>query len=393
MPIIARELASLRSGAVTRDELAATARQVLERAWDPAGYTAPNPVRYPWQWLWDSCFHAIVWAELGDERAVVELERLLGGRDADGFVPHILSAHHSSPHADFWGRADASSITQPPMHGHALAELARRGFAVPERLLDASADALRFLLDRRRRHASGLVRLCHPWESGADDSPRWDHWYGERWVAEDVFRIKGELLAAVVRAPGGAPIDNPAFDVASASFNALVAFNARELAGLTGDESLRHAADELAGALDDRWDAERRTWVDAGASASGSGRTRTVDALLGALVSGDQDRVGIVLADAVDARAYGGTCGPAGVHRAEPTFDPASYWRGSAWPQLTYLLWVAARRAGAPEADALAGALRRGAEASGFAEHWSPDDGSALGAVPQSWATLALVVA
>jgi hypothetical protein len=324
---------------------------------------------------------------------VVELDRLLGARDADGFVPHVLYAPQASPHADFWGRADASSITQPPMHGHALAELTGRGFAVPERLLDASTDALRFLLDRRRRHPSGLVRLCHPWESGADDSPRWDQWYGERWVAGDVFRIKGELLAAVVRTPGGAPIDNPMFDVASASFNALVAFNARELAGVTGDDALRHAADELAGALDDQWDAERRTWIDAGASESGSGRTRTVDALLGALVSDDPGRVEIVLADAVDARAYGGTWGPAGVHRDEPTFDPGSYWRGSAWPQLTYLLWVAARRAGAPEADALAGALRRGAESSGFAEHWNPDDGSALGAVPQSWATLALLVA
>jgi hypothetical protein len=53
---------------------------------------------------------------------------------------------------------------------------------------------------------------------------------------------------------------------------------------------------------------------------------------------------------------------------------------------------VAARRAGAPEAEALAGALVRGVEASGFAEHWHPDDGSARGAVPQSWATLALLV-
>jgi hypothetical protein len=373
---------------VTRDELAAGARQVLEAAWDPAGYTAPSPERYPWQWLWDSCFHAIVWAELGDERAVVELDSLLSHGDAEGFVPHVLYHGHASPHAGFWGRPDASSITQPPMHGHALAELARRGIDVPERLLDASAHALRFLLDRRRRHPSGLVRLCHPWESGADDSPRWDHWYGSPWVGDDVFRIKGELLAAVVRSPGGAPIDNPAFDVASASFNALLAFNARELAGLTGDESLGRAADEVAEALDARWEPELRTWVDAGASAATSGRTRTVDALLGCLVLDRPE----ALADAVDPEAYGGACGPAGVHRVEPTFDPGSYWRGSAWPQLTYLLWVAARRAAAPEAEALAGALVRGVEASGFAEHWHPDDGSARGAVPQSWATLALLV-
>lgn len=373
---------------MTRDELAAASRAVLEAAWDPAGYTAPSPERYPWQWLWDSCFHAIVWAELGDERCVTELDRLLSAADADGFVPHVLYAPHASPHAAFWGRADASSITQPPMHGHALAELARRGIDVPPRLLDASARALRFLLDVRRRHPSGLVRLCHPWESGADDSPRWDHWYGSPWVADDVFRSKGALLAAVERTSGGAPIGNPAFDVAPASFNALVAFNAAELAGLTGDERLAADAAELAAALDARWDAELRTWVDAGESASTSGRARTVDALVGSLVSDRPE----ALADAVDGHAYGGACGPAGVHRDEPTFDPGSYWRGSAWPQLTYLLWVAARRWGGP-ADALAAMLRRGCEVSGFAEHWDPDDGAGLGAVPQSWATVALLVA
>jgi hypothetical protein len=379
---------------VTREELAAGARAVLETAWDPAGYTAPSPERYPWQWLWDSCFHAVAWAELGDDRGVVELDRLLMARDGEGFVPHIHYAPHASPHAAFWGRADSSSITQPPMHGHALAELVRRGVEVPPALLDASTAALRFLLDVRRRHPSGLVRLCHPWESGADDSPRWDHWYGSTFAIDDAYRVKGELLDAVVRSAGGAPVDNGAFDVASASFNALVVFNGRELARLTGDEQLRADVDEVGDALDEQWDEGLRTWADAGESAASSGRARTVDALLGALVSPRADRVAIALADAVDVRAYGGVCGPAGVHRSEPSFDPGSYWRGSAWPQLTYLLWVAAGRAGLDiEAAALRDAMLGGIDASGWAEHWHPDDGSARGAAPQSWATLALVMA
>jgi len=361
-------------------DLADACRRVLSDAWDPAGYTAPSPERYPWQWLWDSCFHAVVWAELGDERCVVELDRLLSSSDATGFVPHVLYAPHESPHAAFWGRPDASSITQPPMHGHALAELVRRGVDVPERLLSASAAALRFLLDVRRRHSSGLVRLCHPWESGADDSPRWDAWYGS-----DPYRMKGELLAACLRSATGAPIDNPAFDVAPASFNALVAFNALELTSVTGDSALAAAATEVVELLSGRWSEELRTWVDAGGSS-----VRTLDPLVGALVLPRTE----VFDDLVDASAYGGRCGPAGVHRSEPTFDPGSYWRGSSWPQLTYLLWVAARRAGrADVASSLRASMLRGVEASAFAEHWHPDDGSARGACPQSWATLALVMA
>ena len=34
-------------------------------------------------------------------------------------------------HASFWGRPETSSITQPPMYGHALAELHRAGVGCP----------------------------------------------------------------------------------------------------------------------------------------------------------------------------------------------------------------------------------------------------------------------
>lgn len=369
--------------------LEADVRAALTAAWSPDGYTAPNPARYPWQWLWDSCFHAIVWAELGDDRGVVELGRLLAARDGDGFVPHVLYGAGPNPHAGFWGRPATSSITQPPMHGHALAELHRRGIEVPEELVAASAEALRFLLGRRAR-IDGLVVLCHPWESGADDSPRWDHWYGTPWSKDRAFVVKGELLEAVERRRG-APVSNPAFRVASASFNALLAFNAAELAWLSGDGELAGAAADLAAALDARWSPELVTWVDAGESAETSGRIRTVDALCGALVS--TAFAGAALDAAVDDRAHGGPFGPAGVHRAEPSFDGHSYWRGSAWPQLSYLLWVAARRAGRDEVAAtLVAASVEGAVRSGLAEHWDPDDGTGLGAVPQSWAGLALVM-
>ena len=367
---------------MTRAELAAACRRVLEGAWDPAGYTKPSPERYPWQWLWDSCFHAIVWAELADDRCVVEVARLLDAQDDVGFIPHVIYAPHANPHAEFWGRVDTSSITQPPMYGHALAELVRRGVDVPDGLLERATSALAFLLHVRHRHASGLVRLCHPWESGADDSPRWDAWYGD-----DRYAAKGRLLAAVERTPTGAPVDNPSFDVGCASFNALVAFNARELASLTDDATLRADADELVVALDACWRPELRTWADGGGSS-----VRTLDALVGALVS--EAHADEVLADVVDPAAYGGACGPAGVHRDESTFDPTSYWRGSAWPQLSYLLWVAARRRGLMDVAAtISTATIRGVDASGFAEHWGPDDGAPLGAVPQSWATLALVMA
>ena len=70
---------------------------MLSNAWREPGFCVPNPATYPYQWLWDSCFHSIIWAELGDDRCVTELANTLAHQDGDGFVPHMT----------YWGVPDA----------------------------------------------------------------------------------------------------------------------------------------------------------------------------------------------------------------------------------------------------------------------------------------------
>ncbi len=354
-------------------------RAVMDAHWRPEGYTVPNTDVYPWQWLWDSCFHAIIWAALGEPaRAVGELRSALADQASDGFVPHVRYVTDPSFLEPFWGRAGTSSITQPPMYGHAVAELARRGVDVPADVVAAAEAGIRFLVDHRARSDDGLVTVVHPWETGCDDSPRWDHWCGPGgWDPARWYDVKGELLSTVERSTCGSPLANPAFAVAPAGFNALVAFNAAEL-------GLHAEAADLAAALERRWEPALATWVD---GAHPSGRVRTADALLATLVPTrtDRRRREAAFAQLDEADAFGGRYGPPAVHRDEPAFDPGAYWRGASWPQLTYLLW----RAGAPVGDRLVS----GARASGLAEYWHPDTGAGLGAVPQSWAGLALLAA
>lgn len=371
--------------------LRAAARAVLDANWR-GSHTVPNGAVYPFQWLWDSCFHALAWLELGEpHRAVTELAHLFRTQSAAGFVPHVDYEADPGHHAGFWGRDGHSAITQPPMFGLAVAEAGRVGVDVAA-LVEPARRGLGFLLDRRPR-VDGLVAMCHPWESGGDDSPRWDHWCPGGWDPARWYQVKGDLVSSLVALPDGSPVANAAFRVGSVAFSALVAFNAAELAAVTGDAELRAAADALADALDARWDPALATWVDAGDSAESSGRCRTLEALLPVLVSRRPEAVDAAFAQMLDPRAFGGACGPAQVHRAEPAFSPRTYWRGPAWPQLTYLCWLAATRRGRPsDAEALAAMLRRGAVASGWSEYWDADDGTGLGAAPQSWATVAVLV-
>ena len=223
-------------------ELTAVVRPLMDAAWrDDAGggFCVPNPTTYPWQWLWDSCFHAVVWAHLGDERAIVELRSALSAQGADGFVPHLrygegpypargavgtASVVDDHPAADVracGGRADPVGDAAPPTrwsrrHSAGWSSCSARGSAAP----------------------GGLVELCHPWESGCDDSPRWDDTVPGGRTPASWFDHKGELVASIERTPSGAPIHNPAFPVGSVGFSALVAWNALELATITGDDDL-----------------------------------------------------------------------------------------------------------------------------------------------------------
>ena len=375
----------------TIDDRRKLVRRMLDAAWVDYGYTAPNNTVYPWLWLWDSCFHALIWAELGEaERSLAELTAALSMQDRSGFVPHMGYQLDPARSVELWGRRGSSSITQPPMYGHALARLIKLGIDVPGSLIEQAQSGMHFLLRRRRCDDSGLLRVVHPWETGCDDSPRWDDFCpGTSFDIERWRRFKVDVLSTIERGPDGEPLDNPAFAAAPVSFSALTAWNTLELASATGDTSLVAEANALGEAVDARFDPERAIWMDGGSAGNGSGCVRTSDAALGLLVSKNDSHQAAVIAALFDPRAFGGAFGPRGVHAQEPTFDPDTYWRGPVWPQLGYLLCCALTGA---DAEELARRTVAGAWASGLAEYWNSDTGSAGGAVPQSWTGLALLL-
>ena len=366
----------------------------MEENWVTEGYAAPNKETYPWQWLWDSCFHALIWNELGrPDRAEQELTEIFRPQSDSGFVPHINYVRDPDIHSDLWGRTHGSSITQPPMYGHAIAELNRAGVRLNQELLSAASAGLFFLINERVRHDSGLLLLCHPWESGADDSPRWDYFCPEGFNKERWKKQKNSLVKTIKRTADGSPIKNPEFQVASVGFNALVAFNARELASVTGDKNMTASANELVHAITKRWDESSSTWVDAGPHADRSGKCRTLDSLLPLLVIDEQQLPPKLIEQLDSVEAFKGKFGPRGVHQKEKVFNPQKYWRGPVWPQLSYLISLAVSRFDFKTAEKLTLATIEGAKVSGFAEYWHPETGEGLGAIPQSWAGISLVSA
>ena len=181
-------------------QLAARAAYLL-RGNDLGVMTTAAPLLYPHMWSWDAAFVSIGLAPLSVERAVVELDTLLSAQWANGMIPHIVFANGVDgyfPGPARWATSalaanaprsrHTSGITQPPVHAIAVQRIldharsrGRSTRAVAEAFLDRRWDDLvrwhRWLAEARDQKGHGRVTVYHGWESGMDNSPRWDAAY------------------------------------------------------------------------------------------------------------------------------------------------------------------------------------------------------------------------
>lgn len=375
-------------------DVVTAARDVLESSWlADGGFCPPNANVYPHQWLWDSCFHAIAWNALGDKRGLTELTSCFKAQLPNGFVPHM---RYLQPNHARGPSSSRSSYLQPPIFAHAAAVIARSGTRVPDHLLDRIEAALAWLWQNRRGE-DGLLFIVHPWESGADDSPRWDDWIDLPTYDRQRYReVDVRLKEATTFDADAIATWSTEFVAAPAAFNAFAAHAALEYAALRDDETWAARGRELAAVMDaELWDDAQGLWADRAVVGGGpSAAIPTLDGVFGALVTDDESRAVRALDQLADPQRFGTDQGLSFLPPSHPRFEADQYWRGPAWPQLNYMAYVAARRwSAAPLADRIAAVSQTAAVASGFAEYWDPLTGNGLGAIPQGWAALAAVYA
>lgn len=151
-------------------------------------YTVPSPEHYPFQWFWDSCFHAIILSRLNHMIAEAELRSVVARPLANGLIPHMIywdesyrtvkwgREYQGDLLSSAWGTDGVSSITQPPLIAIAVMEVYRvtgnRGFL--RELYPSMRAHYLTLLTERSFSAHGLLGIINPDESGEDNSPRFD---------------------------------------------------------------------------------------------------------------------------------------------------------------------------------------------------------------------------
>jgi hypothetical protein len=365
------------------------------------GYSRPSPGHYPWQWYWDSCFHAIVWRRFDRDRAESELRSLLAGGSEDGFIGHTIFWHG---HVDWQRRwtynvssrtALNTSTIQPPL----LAWAWRIAVGDPADEPRIAAHH-RWLEANRDLDGDGLLWIVQPDESGLDSSPKFDPVWGWRaharplfpfliarnrrlaWDARRVLDAGGPLLCEVVtnvlwclaRIAAGEPSITPR----------IVERLWDERRGLFLDVArgdLAHEGDT------DPAETDRRI------------RTSTWSALAPLALPDLPDEIGrrLIEEHLLDQRRYWLPFPPSSVSAQEPSFEPRKwkgplwrlYWRGPTWINSAWLIWMGLLRHGYDtEAMEMAKRLSAAIAEQRLREFYEPYSGEGLGAKEFGWSSL-----
>src|SRR5918995_1002886 len=401
--------------------LASMAERVLRRN-DMGGWTRAAPNLYPHQWSWDTGFIAIGLAHLDTPRAAPPDSCFPGPEHWSG-----AGLYPEAPPAPPY----TSCLCQPPTH--ALGALRVWELAQERDQADAARGFLseiypkllawhRYLATERDPEGSGLVTINHPWESGTDNSPRWDgalqnievgdlppferqdlddvdhpterptdeEYARYLWLVELIKRVRCDEAEIYVSHP---------FLVKDVLFSAiLVAANETllEIAGVVGAPEKDMALIEAwisrgRAGLEEQWNPELGLCVDHDLRRDAPLKARTVGGFAPLVAGGEAPGRLDALLRTLYSTAFLGNPKlrrplPPSTSPTEAHFQPRNYWRGPVWPVISWLLWRSLVRAGERDrAYDLRRVALQGLSGGNFAEYYEPFTGEPLGSDDQSW--------
>lgn len=421
------------------EELGRRARDVLA-ANDLGTIVTAAPNLYPHMWSWDAAFVAAGLSTMSVARALQELDYLVAAQWKSGMIPHIVFSDVPGyfPDVERWGTRGASpegvqssGICQPPVHATMLCRIVERATTAGgedarladefiRRTLPQWIDWHAWLRNSRGADGSGLLTIYHGWESGMDNSPRFDGPYSrvqpgqmEPFVRTDTLKVTDhsqrpsdeeysrylwlvQQMAEVrfddARLPG--VMD---FQVKDVFMSAIFAAANEDLAVLAEQFGLPEEAPRLR-----QWAQESRDGVDATVDA-GTGLARDRDVLTGEWIGAPTMAGFAPLISTTDQalldrqlEVFEGPDWtgdprlafplPASTSTTYEGLKPRQYWRGPVWPVMNWYLAHCLRNRGDEKRyhqlrEASLAQLMEGH----FGEYYEPFTGEPLGSMDQSW--------
>lgn len=365
-------------------------------------FTVPSPTSYPYQWLWDSCFHAIVLAHFSIDDAKKELLSLVAHQFENGMIPHMTYWERTAVLDIDWGREKTSSITQPPLVAYAAWVLYQKDQdrAFLERIYPNLYHYYTYLLSERDPRRNHLIGIINPDESGEDNSPRFDKPLGlpPRHTMEENTRKRMELMEKNKSCKFDAPFCMKNFFwVKDVPFNVICAKSLQALSRIAEtldrkDEALifQEAHLEIMKAMRERMFEDGCFW-----STYGEGYKKLkvkTWAIFAPLFSGllSQEEADTLVKDHLLNKDEFWTPYPVPtVAKNEPSYEPLGFWRGPTWMAVNWLLFRGLMSYGFHDiAQHIFQQSLALIQKSGFREYFHPETGEGGGAHDFTWGTL-----
>jgi glycogen debranching enzyme len=385
-------------------------------------YVAPSPGTYPYQWFWDTCFHVIMLARLGEYGyAQRNLRSLFEMQEANGFVGHMVFWHKTLPtrHTDVlqarpsWQslRPHMSALIQPCFAATALLRLFE---ASGDRVFlgELYAKVMRYhdwLANERDFDGDGLVTIISPFESGMDWKPSYDPvlGYSKRVTSRKLYtsRLFWKVVA-VDWSNFSALYDLPRirrrqkFLVKDAGVNAIYATDLaamEQLAVVAGDDPARfkRRRERVAQSmLDLMYDPQERAFFDVQEPGSRRIPIATPTIFFPLAVPEVPDDIARAVVDAHFDRddQFAAPYPMPSVERRDPSFfegETPFIWRGPTWAFNNWFLYQAFKARGwTDQQHALRESLRKLVDREGFREYYDPVTGQGHGAREFTWSGL-----
>ena len=387
----------------------------------PYDFVCPSPGSYPFQWLWDSCFHAIALLAIDTELAKQELRCLLQAAQPDGFLPHMIlweKRYHAAAVEQYSiVLADPfyTSTVQPPVLARAVWRVyqATKDHAFLQDVLPATMRFFRWLKAYRDPDDDHLIAIIQPDESGLDASPKYDRLMNLHDVPPDQFadalrRGMSRLFEtyAAHREDPARLLALDAFNWEDVMVNSIYADGLQCLGGLCREagyppaeaaEFERRGRHVLAALEEKCWDERAGVFWDLYGYEESRAHTLTFSSLFPLIIDSlDRHMVWrLVEEHLLNEREFWLPYPIPSVAASEPSFDPSyrskAIWRGPTWVNVNYYMYWALRAHGYRDvATELAKRTVQMIGRGGMREFFNPYTADGYGAEHFAWSALVL---
>ena len=368
-------------------------------------YTIPSPDSYPYQWLWDSCFHAIILTHYNTGDAKKELLSLVAKQFTNGMIPHMNYWQEPEktnfPKVD-WGKEDSSSITQPPLLAYAAWQIYQKDQDL-EFLSNIYGHIKRFydyLLKERDPRGHHLASIINPDESGEDNSPRFDLPLNlpPKQTIEENYKKRLELISKNHKCNFDAPYCMKNFFWAKdVPFNSILVENLKILSSIADrlnfdeeSEYYQNQASLIKGAMRNLMLEDGIFWSTYGKDYKKiKVKTWAIFSPLFAKVATDSEAKNLIKNYFLNPDEFYLPFILPTTSKSDPAFDPKGFWRGPIWISTNWIVFKGLKNYGFQmEAKYLLDCSIKLLEKSGFREQYNPLTGEGFGARNFTWGGL-----